>query len=153
PARAARARGAERDVLPRRHAAHGQAADDRRGYGSRRRRSERSVRFPHRQVQRSAHRGVGAQHARAWPVRTHARLERPRLRSEAERAGGQKIASRRVVGLRAMSSRLAIVLSLLTIAAQAQPRPEAVAQRVFDVAAGPAWQAARYFAFTFVLDR
>ena len=57
-----------------------------------------------------------------------------------------------------MKSRFAIVLLLITAAAQAQPaavKPmaDSVVQRVFDVSAGPAWDTARYFAFTFVLDR
>jgi hypothetical protein len=56
-----------------------------------------------------------------------------------------------------MKSRFAIVLLLFTAAAQAQesPKPtgDALAQRVFAVAAGSAWETARYFAFTFVLER
>ena len=56
-----------------------------------------------------------------------------------------------------MKSRFAIVVFLFAAVLQAQeaakPAPEAVARRVFDIAAGPAWDAARYFAFTFVLER
>ena len=53
-----------------------------------------------------------------------------------------------------MKSRFACVLLLFTAAAQAQPiTADAVAKRAFEVAAGPAWETARYFAFTFVLDR
>ena len=57
-----------------------------------------------------------------------------------------------------MKSRFAILLFFVTAAAQAQPaavKPTAdsVVQRVFDVSAGPAWDTARYFSFTFVLDR
>ena len=58
-----------------------------------------------------------------------------------------------------MKSRFAIVLLMITAAAQAQsaavkpPTADSVVQRVFDVSAGPAWDTARYFAYTFVLDR
>jgi hypothetical protein len=56
-----------------------------------------------------------------------------------------------------MKSLFAIVLSFLTVAALAQepakPSADALVRRVFDVSAGPAWESARYFAFTFVLDR
>ena len=57
-----------------------------------------------------------------------------------------------------MNSRFAIILLLAAAAVQAQPQAtpltaDAVAKRAFDVAAGPAWEAARYFAFTFVVDR
>ena len=56
-----------------------------------------------------------------------------------------------------MKSRFAIILLLLTAVAQAQeparPTPDAIARRVFDMSAGPAWETARYFAFTFFLDR
>jgi hypothetical protein len=59
-----------------------------------------------------------------------------------------------------MKSRFASLLLLFTIAAQAQPAAtaippsaESVANRAFEVMAGPAWQTARYFAFTFVVDR
>lgn len=54
-----------------------------------------------------------------------------------------------------MKSRFAIVLFLLAAAASAQEAPTAdsVARRTFDLTAGPAWETARYFAFTFVLER
>ena len=57
-----------------------------------------------------------------------------------------------------MQSRFAIILLFFAAAVQAQqqatpPTADAVARRAFDIAAGPAWDAARYFAFTFVLDR
>src|SRR6266850_1717438 len=56
-----------------------------------------------------------------------------------------------------MKSRFAIVLLLFTAASQAQeaakPSPDALSRRVFDMSAGPAWETARYFAFTFSLDR
>jgi len=56
-----------------------------------------------------------------------------------------------------MKSRFAIVLLLSATAALAQeaPKPtaDAVARRAFDLTAGPAWESARYFAFTFVLER
>ena len=56
-----------------------------------------------------------------------------------------------------MKSRFAIVLLLLAVAARAQVAPEPnadnVVQHELDIAAGPAWPAARYFAFTFVLER
>jgi hypothetical protein len=52
---------------------------------------------------------------------------------------------------------LAIVILLFAAAVQAQeaPKPTAdnVTQRSLEVAAGPAWESARYFAFTFVLER
>jgi hypothetical protein len=56
-----------------------------------------------------------------------------------------------------MKSRFAIILLLFTAVAHAQepakPNPDALARRVFDMSAGPAWETARYFAFTFYLDR
>lgn len=57
-----------------------------------------------------------------------------------------------------MKSRFAIVVVLLAATvASAQPKPAAsaddVAQRAFQMAGGPAWDGARYFAFTFNLDR
>src|SRR5258708_7382164 len=56
-----------------------------------------------------------------------------------------------------MKSRFAIILLLLTAVGRAQepakPTPDALAQRVFNMSAGPAWETARYFAFTFYLDR
>jgi hypothetical protein len=55
-----------------------------------------------------------------------------------------------------MTRRIAIaaVLSLCIVyAAAAQPTADAVAQRAIDVLAGPAWNDARYFAFTFAVER
>ena len=57
-----------------------------------------------------------------------------------------------------MKSFFAIVLLIFGASAQAQqqatpPSADAVAKRAFDVAAGPAWETARYFAFTFSVDR
>jgi hypothetical protein len=57
-----------------------------------------------------------------------------------------------------MKSRFAYVVLFFAaaLAAQAEsatPTADAVAAHAFDVAAGPAWDAARYFAFTFVLER
>jgi hypothetical protein len=56
-----------------------------------------------------------------------------------------------------MKSRFAIVLLLFSAAVQAQEASkstaDSVAHRVFEVSAGPAWATARYFAFTFYLDR
>ncbi|MDP9191902.1 MAG: hypothetical protein M3P06_09405 [Acidobacteriota bacterium] len=55
-----------------------------------------------------------------------------------------------------MTRRLAIaaVLSVCIVsAASAQPTADAVAQRAIDVLAGPAWNDARYFAFTFSVER
>lgn len=57
-----------------------------------------------------------------------------------------------------MNSRFAMVILLFAAALngqQAKPAPSAdeVARRAFDVAGGPEWEKARYFAFTFNLDR
>jgi hypothetical protein len=56
-----------------------------------------------------------------------------------------------------MKSRFAIVILLFAAAVQAQvpaaPTAEGVVQRTFEVAAGPAWQTARYFAYTFNVER
>ena len=55
-----------------------------------------------------------------------------------------------------MKYRFAMMILLLAGAAQAQGPASApgdvLAQRVFDMQAGPAWEKARYFAFTFNLD-
>jgi hypothetical protein len=47
----------------------------------------------------------------------------------------------------------ALVLSLVSIAAVGQPTADDVARRAIDVLAGPAWDQARYFAFTFNVER
>jgi hypothetical protein len=55
-----------------------------------------------------------------------------------------------------MTRRVAIaaVLSVcFIVTASAQPTADAVAQRAIDVLAGPAWNDARYFAFTFAVER
>jgi hypothetical protein len=57
-----------------------------------------------------------------------------------------------------MKSRFAYVLLLFitAVAAQAQtetPTADAVANRIFEITAGPAWASSHYFAFTFVLER
>ena len=56
-----------------------------------------------------------------------------------------------------MKSRFVMVILLFAAAANAQLKPAAsvdeVARRAFDMAGGPAWESARYFAFTFNLDR
>src|SRR5215212_2474728 len=57
-----------------------------------------------------------------------------------------------------MNSRFAVVILLFAAALHGQPATPAptaddVARRAFDVAGGPAWETARYFAFTFNLDR
>src|SRR2546430_6874567 len=62
-----------------------------------------------------------------------------------------------------MKIRFAILLLLCAAAVQGQPQPqpaataepsvEALVQRAFDIHAGPAWEKARYFAFTFNLYR
>lgn len=55
-----------------------------------------------------------------------------------------------------MTRRIAIaaVLSICIVsAAAAQPNADSVAQRAIDVLAGPAWNDARYFAFTFAVER
>ena len=51
---------------------------------------------------------------------------------------------------------LTLVSFLLAASAAAQPAaiaPEVVAQRVFDIAAGPAWDQARYIEFSFNVER
>src|SRR5437870_3251936 len=53
-----------------------------------------------------------------------------------------------------MKCRFAIVILLFVTAARAQePSAEVLARRTFDVVAGSAWEKARYFSFTFNLDR
>jgi len=47
----------------------------------------------------------------------------------------------------------AILSACIVFAASAQPTADAVAQRAIDVLAGPAWNDARYFAFTFDVER
>ena len=47
----------------------------------------------------------------------------------------------------------ALVLSLVAISAAAQPTADDVARRAIDVLAGPAWDSARYFGFTFNVER
>lgn len=48
---------------------------------------------------------------------------------------------------------IALVLALLALAAQGQPTADDVATRAIDVLAGPAWDQARYFAFSFNVER
>ena len=45
------------------------------------------------------------------------------------------------------------VLSLFALAGYGQPTADDVARRAIDVLAGPAWEQARYFAFTFNVER
>lgn len=54
-----------------------------------------------------------------------------------------------------MRGRLAIsvFLSFIVFAAYGQPTADSVAQRAIDIMAGPAWNDARYFAFTFNVER
>jgi len=54
-----------------------------------------------------------------------------------------------------MFRRIAIsaLLSLIVFAASAQPTADSVARRATDVLAGPAWDDARYIAFTFNVER
>src|SRR5215213_6932171 len=47
----------------------------------------------------------------------------------------------------------ALVLSLFAFAAYGQPAADDVARRAIDVLAGPAWDQARYLAFTFNVER
>jgi len=47
----------------------------------------------------------------------------------------------------------AFVLSLVAFAAYGQPSADDVARRAIDVLAGPAWDQARHFAFTFNVER
>lgn len=54
-----------------------------------------------------------------------------------------------------MTRRLAIsvFLSLIVISAYGQPTADSVAQRAIDVLAGPAWNDARFFSFSFNVER
>lgn len=47
----------------------------------------------------------------------------------------------------------ALFLSLFVVAAHGQPTADSVARRAMDMLAGPAWDDARYFAFTFNVER
>jgi hypothetical protein len=52
-----------------------------------------------------------------------------------------------------MKSACALILSLFAFAASGQPTADEVSRRAIDVLAGPAWDQARYLAFTFNVER
>ena len=55
--------------------------------------------------------------------------------------------------MRMKSMRLVVLAMLFAAAAEGQPTADSVARRAIDVLAGPAWDQARYLAFTFNVER